>query len=208
LGLLAIAGLLVWQLRSSRPERIPALAASPTSIESAVLDGGTQDVETTALAASPDATPAVEPRPVAKPAVRDTASAETGKRGEGQAPAENADPAAALDRCRKLGSSSRTKATVVLSACQAANQLDPNASDIMVILARVELDRGNAPEARSWAKKAVEIKPDLAEAYVYLGGAEQEAGDTIEAKAAYKKYLELAPTGRYARDLRAVLDNL
>jgi CheY-like chemotaxis protein/tetratricopeptide (TPR) repeat protein len=208
LGLLALAGLLVWQLRSNRPEQTPAMAVSPAKIEPVVFDSGIQDVEPAASAAVPDATPAMEPRPVAKPAVRLTASAEPSKRVEGQAPAENADPAAALDRCRKLGASSRTKPTLVLSACQAANQLDPNASDIMVILARVELDRGNAPEARSWAKKAVELKADLAEAYVYLGGAEQEAGNSSEAKAAYKKYLELAPTGRYARDLRAVLDNL
>ena len=78
----------------------------------------------------------------------------------------------------------------------------------MVILARAELERGRAVEARSWAKKALAAKPDLADAYVVLGGAEQESENPDAAKAAYKKYLELAPTGRHARDLRAILDNL
>ena len=79
---------------------------------------------------------------------------------------------------------------------------------MMVILARAELDRGRAAEARSWAKKALAVNPDLADAYVFLGGAEQEAENPEAAKAAYKKYLELAPNGRHARELRAVLDSL
>jgi len=33
-------------------------------------------------------------------------------------------------------------------------------------------------------------------------------GRSAEAKAAYKKYLELAPTGRHARELRAIVDRL
>jgi Tfp pilus assembly protein PilF len=78
----------------------------------------------------------------------------------------------------------------------------------MVILARAELERGRAVEARSWAKKALAAKPDLADAYVFLGGAEQEVGNPDAAKAAYKKYLDLAPSGRHARELRAVLDSM
>jgi tetratricopeptide (TPR) repeat protein len=97
---------------------------------------------------------------------------------------------------------------VVLAACRPAIEAQPEAADIMVILARAELDRGRALEARSWAKKALAVNPDLADGYLLLGGAEQEAENPAEAKAAYKKYLELAPTGRHARDLRAILDNL
>jgi Tfp pilus assembly protein PilF len=95
-----------------------------------------------------------------------------------------------------------------LAACRLAIEADPQAADIMVILAGAELDRGHAVEARSWAKKALDVNPDLADAYVVLGGAEQEAENPAEAKAAYKKYLELAPGGRHARELRAILDNL
>jgi tetratricopeptide (TPR) repeat protein len=78
----------------------------------------------------------------------------------------------------------------------------------MVMLARAEIDLGRAAEAQNWAKKALRIKRDLPDAYVFLGGAEQEMGRPAEAKAAYRKYLELAPTGRHARELRAVLNSL
>jgi cytochrome c-type biogenesis protein CcmH/NrfG len=50
--------------------------------------------------------------------------------------------------------------------------------------------------------------PQRFEAYVFLGTAEQEAGRIDEARAAYKKYLELAPDGPFARELRAILNNL
>jgi len=78
----------------------------------------------------------------------------------------------------------------------------------MVILARAELDRGRLVEAKSLAKKILALDPNRFDAYIYLGNAEQEAGKTDEARAAYKKYLELAPTGPFARELRAILSNL
>jgi Flp pilus assembly protein TadD len=112
------------------------------------------------------------------------------------------------ERCRKADAGGNGKATVVLAACRPAIEAEPEAADLMVILARAELDRGRAADARSWAKKATEVNPDLADAYVVLGGAEQEAENPEAAKAAYKKYLELAPSGRHARELRAILDSL
>ena len=77
-----------------------------------------------------------------------------------------------------------------------------------MILARAELDRGHLGEAKSLAKKALALDPNRFEAYIYLGNAEQEAGRIEEARAAYKKYLELAPSGPFARELRAILSNL
>ncbi|HJX53111.1 MAG TPA: hypothetical protein VJ801_10130, partial [Polyangia bacterium] len=112
------------------------------------------------------------------------------------------------ERCRKADAGGYGKATVVLAACRPAIEAEPEAADLMVILARAELDRGRAAEARSWAKRATEVNPDLADAYVVLGGAEQEAENPDAAKAAYKKYLELAPNGRHARELRSILESL
>jgi hypothetical protein len=113
-----------------------------------------------------------------------------------------------LERCRKANAGGRGRASAVLAACRPAIEVEPKAAEAMGFLARAELDRGRAAEARTWAKKALEINPALADAYVFLGGAEQEMGNSDEAKAAYKKYLELAPSGRHARELRAVLDSL
>jgi tetratricopeptide (TPR) repeat protein len=112
------------------------------------------------------------------------------------------------ERCRKADARGKGRPAAVMAACRPAIDAEPEAADIMVILARAQLDLGRPGEARSWAKKALQGKRDLPDAYVFLGGAEQEMGRPAEAKAAYKKYLELAPTGSHARDLRAVLDRL
>jgi Flp pilus assembly protein TadD len=100
------------------------------------------------------------------------------------------------------------KARAVTAACRPALAADPKDSEVMVILARAEIDRGRLVEARSLAKKALAADPGRIDAYVYLGTAEQEAGRVEEARAAYKKYLELAPDGRFAREMRAILNNL
>jgi hypothetical protein len=112
------------------------------------------------------------------------------------------------ERCRKADAGGKGKPTAVLAACRPAIEAEPGAADIMVILARVQIDLGRTAEARLWAKRALQVKRNLPDAYVFLGGAEQEMGNPAEAKAAYKRYLELAPTGRHARELRAVLDRL
>ncbi len=112
------------------------------------------------------------------------------------------------ESCRKADAGGKGKPMVVLAACRPAIEADPEAADIMTMLARAEFDLGRAAEARSWSRKALQLNPELADAYVFLGGAEQEMGKPAAAKAAYRKYLDLAPAGRHARELRAVLDGL
>jgi CheY-like chemotaxis protein len=147
--------------------------------------------------------------PTQPPVVSGEAPSRAADSGHGRPPTPvAAKPESPRDRCLKADAGGRGKPMVVLAACRLAAEAEPEAADIMLIVARAELDRGRAIEARSWAKKALAVNPDLADAYLLLGGAEQEAENPAEAKAAYKKYLELAPTGRHARDLRAILDNL
>jgi CheY-like chemotaxis protein len=209
LSLLVAAALLVREIRkggsetTAPPENAP-LAKEPTPAVDAGISPSSGSMATTL----PDASPAGELRVDAKGPGRTKATAQSRKHGDASVPVESTGPTDPIERCRKLGASARSKPISILTACQAANQADPNATDVLVLLAQVELDRGNVPEARSWAKKAIELRPELADAYVFLGGAEQEAGNADEAKTAYKKYLELAPNGRYARELRAVLDSM
>ena len=80
------------------------------------------------------------------------------------------------ERCRKANAGGKGKPTAVLAACRPAIEAEPEAADIMVMLARSEIDLGRAAEAQAWAKKALRIKRDLPDAYVLLGGAEQEMG--------------------------------
>jgi CheY-like chemotaxis protein len=135
------------------------------------------------------------PRPVAQPT---------------EAPATVKSTAAfdAHRKCLDLDAGGKGKAKAVASVCRPAMEANPSDLDVIVILARAELDRGRLVEAKSLAKRALSLDPQRLEAYIYLGNAEQEAGKTEEARAAYKKYLELAPSGPFARELRSILSSL
>jgi len=111
-------------------------------------------------------------------------------------------------KCLEVDADGKGKAKAVSTACRPAMEADPKNVELMVILARAEIDRGHLGEARSLAKRALATDPQRLDAYVFLGTAEQEAGRLEEARAAYKKYLDLAPDGPFARELRAILNNL
>jgi hypothetical protein len=111
-------------------------------------------------------------------------------------------------RCVAADDDGKGKAKVVANVCRPALDADPKDVDVMVILARAELDRGRLAEARTLAKRALGVDAQRVDAYIYLGNVEQEAGKVDDARAAYKKYLELAPNGPFARELRAILSNL
>ena len=78
----------------------------------------------------------------------------------------------------------------------------------MVRVAHAQLERGKTKKALNWARRAVAADATNPDAWVFIGGAEQEMGNKAAAKAAYTQYLELAPGGKYARDLRAIVENL
>ena len=160
--------------------------------------------------AAPEAkTVAAEPPPPTGPS-----PARPDKPGFEKQPSAAAGPAKApatseLHRkCLDADAGGKGKAKAVATACRPAVEADPTDVDAMVVLTRAELDRGRLIEAKSLAKKILTLNPERLEAYVYLGNAEQEAGKIDEARAAYKKYLELAPSGAFARELRAILSNL
>jgi Flp pilus assembly protein TadD len=111
-------------------------------------------------------------------------------------------------KCLETDATRTGKAKAVFAACKPALEADPKDVEVMVILARADIDRGRLVEARALAKKALATDPQRLDAYVFLGTAEQEAGRVDEARSAYKKYLELAPDGPFARELRAILNNL
>jgi Flp pilus assembly protein TadD len=114
----------------------------------------------------------------------------------------------AHQKCLDVDAGGKGKAKSVVTACRPALEANPKDAQIMVILARAEIERGRLVEARSLARKALAADSQRFEAYVYLGTAEQAAGRIDEARAAYKKYLELAPDGPFARELRAIISNL
>jgi CheY-like chemotaxis protein/Flp pilus assembly protein TadD len=200
--------------RSATPSNPESASAAPMLVATGgVAQPADQMAGSRAVTADAQAQPtaaAQEPGTQPSAASGKTASGPAAA-GQTQSPALASAPPGSeglAERCRKVDAGGKGRPTAILAACRSAIEAEPTAADIMVILARLELDRGRAAEARSWAKKAIEINPNLADAYVFLGGAEQEVGTPDAAKAAYKRYLELAPNGRHARELRTVLNSM
>jgi tetratricopeptide (TPR) repeat protein len=177
--------------------REPPLAAAVSPVEPARL---------------PQAATAPEPNKAVPASQTPAAHSPASRSKEDPAgPGKGALPPAAMElrrKCMDTDASGTGKAKAVFAACKPALEGDPKDVEVMVILARADIDRGRLVEARTLAKKALATDPQRLDAYVYLGTAEQEAGRIDEARAAYKKYLELAPDGPFARELRAILNNL
>jgi Flp pilus assembly protein TadD len=110
--------------------------------------------------------------------------------------------------CRKAFNNGAGKYKSIIAACEPVLAADPNAADVMVMMAETELNRGRYRESREWSEKALVVEPTLPEPYVFIGQAEQQAGRKKEARAAYEKYLQLAPAGKYAKDVRAIVPTL
>jgi CheY-like chemotaxis protein len=110
-----------------------------------------------------------------------------------------------LAACRQAFAEKRAKDAE--TACAAAKDANPDSSEACALLGHALFGRKKKREALQWAERAVALDPAQADAYVIIGGVKQGDDDTVAAKAAYKKYLELAPNGRYAADLRAIVDS-
>jgi tetratricopeptide (TPR) repeat protein len=195
------------RLASSRS--VAQAAKAPASRVPAMMAEG-QGIGVQAAAPAVDHPAEVQPGavPVSTQA-SDEASAQVEAETAEQAPgAATAGTEALAERCREANAGGRGRPSAVLAACRPAIEAEPQAADILAMLARAEIDLGRAAEARNWARRALRVDRNLADAYVFLGGAEQAMGRHVEAKAAYKKYLELAPTGRHAGELRAILGDL
>jgi hypothetical protein len=186
----------------SAPSSAPAAPAPPPATAS--------PPPTTALAPAP-AAPAAAPPPsaAAPPTPVPVAAAVPPVAAPREAPA----PVAAVpdtepleQSCREAFKQKRPKD--VLDSCGRAFEAHPAVGELAVMVAESELDRGRAPSALGWARKAVAADAALADAYVFIGTAEQQAGHAQAAKTAYLKYLELAPTGRFAQDIKSVVSGM
>ena len=190
-----------------RPETVPAVAPSPVRPES-------PPAEPVPLAATKQAAEEIpvkpSPEPTPLPATKQTAEEILVKPSpeptQPVAPTAQAASGGTQARCQEAIRGKRNRD--ILAVCPAAISDDPNVADIAVTLARIEFDRGRSAQASAWSKKAIAANPDVADAYVFLGGAEQNGGHGKAAKQAYQHYLRLAPTGRYAADLRAIVNSL
>jgi CheY-like chemotaxis protein len=205
-ALLGVAGSLLVCIRVGgpiRPEAPGRLSTAPAPAAAASTPAAAPPVATPEPAASTDIVPAVASAPAAAPA-----SAAVPDPRAGAAAAAAAPPT--LEDCRRAYA--RDKYSRIVRVCSQALEADAGQApaegraDAMAKLAHAELDRGNYNRARGWARKALALDPRLPEAYAYLGFVEDQAGRRDQALSAYRSYLELAPQGRYADDIRAIID--
>jgi hypothetical protein len=183
----------------TEPEISPASPPAALSAETAIPP---EPQEPLVVALRPKALPAA-PTPPRKPPVADvprTVATKTVAAKEG--------PAELYAACVKAYRKGQGTYAAIMGACERAVEANPKSAMAMVMMANAELDRGQASAARDWAKKALQIDPNLAAPYVFVGGAAQLLGDKQEAKTAYQRYLQLAPRGKYAEDLKIILDTL
>ncbi|MGB5811932.1 MAG: DUF4388 domain-containing protein [Polyangiales bacterium] len=167
----------------------PAMTATPTRpTELGAEPGVDPDLAgATKGTAAPDAMPAVAP------------TAEPEEPGI-YAPTGAVDTYdAQLALARKLKRGSRATA-----AYRRAIELDPQASDPLAELARLQLGREHAREAAELAERATAIDSSNALAWVVLGASRQMRGDMQGARQAYRNCVKLG-RGRYVRECRAML---
>ena len=112
----------------------------------------------------------------------------------------------ARSRCRQ--SIRERRARDIVTICSAAFEQDSADVDAAVAVAKVEFDRGRTAQAYTWSKKAIAVNPATADAYVFAGSVEQSQGHGKAAKEAYQHYLRLAPSGRYAAEIRIIVNSL
>ena len=112
----------------------------------------------------------------------------------------------ARSRCRQ--SIRERRARDIVTVCSAAFEQDSADVDAAVAVAKVEFDRGRTAQAYTWSKRAIAVNPATADAYVFAGSVEQSQGHGKAAKEAYQHYLRLAPSGRYAAEIRTIVNSL
>ncbi|MBC8134190.1 MAG: hypothetical protein H7X95_14505, partial [Deltaproteobacteria bacterium] len=111
-----------------------------------------------------------------------------------------------LGNCRSAFARNRFRDALV--ACAAAVTANPRSAEALTMMAHAELNLGHLGRAGELATKAIAIDPGIADAYVIVGGVHQDSGQNNQAKIAYRRYLQLAPRGRYADELRSIVNSL
>lgn len=93
-------------------------------------------------------------------------------------------------------------------AYEQAVELDPDNGNAHFGLGAAYLDSNNLNGAKKHLERAVELAPRNGQALVYLGNVHQAQGNNAKAKQAYQRYLRVAPNGKFAADVKLILDAL
>jgi tetratricopeptide (TPR) repeat protein len=186
-------------------DRAPAAAPSVPTAAKVERAPGAQPGRPAGAKVAETKTPPGTGDATAKPETSAPVARAEGAASEGT-PVASGDAAKNLGDCKTAFAAGRFRQALAL--CGDAVKGNPDSAPAYAMLAHAQLNRGKANDALSSAQKAIALDPGQADAYVIIGGVEQDRGHSAAAKAAYLKYLQLAPRGRYAADLRAIVDTL
>jgi DNA-binding response OmpR family regulator/tetratricopeptide (TPR) repeat protein len=175
---------------------VPAASGAPPAA------GGGTEISTSEDTPPPPPPPPPPPTPTPAPNV----AAAPSPSGVKPPPATISDFARNLAQCRSAFV--RDRLQEALTACAGAVEANPRSAEALTMLAHAELNRDRLPRAGELAARAIAIDPNMADAYVIIGGVAQDSGLNVEAKDAYTRYLQLAPNGRYADELRSIVNSL
>ena len=86
--------------------------------------------------------------------------------------------------------------------------LRPGSDEALIAMANVLLEKDEPERAAKFVDRAISANAGNPEAYLVKGSVEQQLQHNTQARAAYEQYLKLAPHGRYASDIRHILQSL
>ncbi len=144
------------------------------------------------------------------------AEAPSGEEGEGQAPpaprapAPTGDSKKDFDKLMKEGLSKHGSGRYEDAAkrFERALALAPADERALLAFAQSLLELNRQKDALKAARKVAKLNPSNARAHLIIGSVQQELGQAEASIEAYQRYLKLAPKGRYAEDVRKVLQSL
>ena len=170
---------------------------SPPAPEPAAVHNSSAASEKSPPAANPAASQQSRSAP-AKPPVSNS--------GTAPAAAPGGDYARLLKEAKALAARGRApKAIPLLEQALAAH---PDGDEALIALANAVLEQGDTEQAARYADRAIAVNPQNPEAFLVKGAVEQQENHNAAAKTAYEQYLRLAPRGRYAADIRHILQSL
>ena len=85
---------------------------------------------------------------------------------------------------------------------------DAEAQDALIALANAALEQNDTDGALRFVERVIAVNPSNPDSYLVKGAVAQQLGKNGDARSAYEHYLRLAPRGRYASDVRHILESL
>ena len=224
LGLVAALAVAFALTRAARgPGSIPPVAPPDDAVHTAsVEEGAPVPVPATQEPAAPTASAAAEPpaaaaEPVApEPAPEpesDDSPAPQAVATVVQAPAPESEPVTPEARLKRLVAKAdrayrRGKLKDAIGDYQRALEIDAHSVAAHTGLGKAYFDLNQNEQAISHLRQALQINGRKGEALMLLGNVYQTLGKDGQAREFYERYLQVAPNGKYAGDVKLILQTL